>query len=285
MKIVLGDNPFFGVNHLAGSKVLENEALRFSDAASVIDSASRAGIDTFMISNHASANNLLEACAQRQIEVPDLALVLPVPSLYNDVVQQSGYWGLVKTLIPTALTSLPSLLYDLLLGNLSRSLVRVLVSYELTKIRLHRKKVSHLCLHNIIVDMFLAGGRTSFIESFVSECSRRNIEPVLITQNYPTLVSALGDGRYTACFSCNPSGYMVNPTLSDVERALDRRATQPNVKHRVWLMQVFASGSVTLDEFLEFSRRIRGIEAVVYATTKPARVTEFVAVCQSDLSP
>lgn len=284
MKIVLGDNPFFGVNHSAGSKVLDDESLRFSEATMVIAAAHRSGVQNFMLSNHASASRLLDQCSRDGVEVPDLALVLPVPTFYNDLVQKSGYWGLIRTLVPTALRNFPYLFYRVALGNASRGLIKVLVSYELEKIQSYRKKITHLCLHNIIVDMFLAGGRISFIRSFVAECASRNIIPVLITQNYSSLVSALGDGPYIACFSCNPSGYMVNPTLAEVEHALESRATQSTVQHKIWLMQVFGSGTVTLDEFLEFRKRVKGVEAIVYATTKPDRVTEFVTICQGDSS-
>ena len=50
MEIVLGDNPFFGVNHRAGSKPLESEEARFEEAAQVIRRAVEQDIATFMLS-------------------------------------------------------------------------------------------------------------------------------------------------------------------------------------------------------------------------------------------
>ena len=101
MKIILGDNPFFGVNHLTGSKNLDTEEIRFHNACDVILSAINSDIDLMMLSTHPTYKNLLKKISEK-IEKSNLhfnlALVVPFPHTLNNIVAENGYIGLIKFL-------------------------------------------------------------------------------------------------------------------------------------------------------------------------------------------
>lgn len=282
MKIVLGDNPFFGVHHGEGGRLLENDSDRFSNAATVIASAIECGIDTMMVSNHITAPDLLDRCMAQNASLPQIALVVPVPNIYNDIVSRFGYIGLLKTVALAVGSNLIPILLSFFRGGVSRVAACVLVSYELRRMKKYRNNISHLCLHNVLVDMCLAGNNVKFLKDFILVCESGGFEPVLITQNYLSLSSALGALKYTACFSYNPNGYMVNPSLASVEDALEDRSHRSDLDHKIWLMQIFGSGATDLISLKSFLQKTPSVDAILYATTKAERIPEFSNLFQGD---
>ena len=284
MKIVLGDNPFFGVDHGKGSKELAEESERFASAARVIGAAMDHGIDTMMLSNHASALELLGYCDSFNGCTPSIALVIPVPNYYNDVVSSDGYLGLVKRFSNTISRSLFSLAGKLILFQYMQAAVDLLIEHELKGLGRFRSRIKQLCLHNVIVDMCLASGNVSFLENFIAAAKRKGYEAVLITQNYPSLLESGIKASYIACFSCNPKGYMTNPSLKEVLEALNENGSSLDRNPRVWLMQIFGSGVVRADDLKSFLNNLKGVESVLYATTKPSRIPEFVDLLKGAVS-
>ena len=79
MKIIIGDNPFFGVNHKVGSKKLASETERFEQASEVIKEFKINGVDEIMVSNHPSLQSFLD-------KVPPCNIHFVIPYLINTMI-------------------------------------------------------------------------------------------------------------------------------------------------------------------------------------------------------
>ena len=91
MDYILGDNPFFGVNHRIGSKALENKDERFERAVKVIMASLNNGFSGFMLSSHSDGRELIEQVSNCIIETNlklNLALVIPYPHTINDLIAE-----------------------------------------------------------------------------------------------------------------------------------------------------------------------------------------------------
>jgi len=284
MRVILGDNPFFGVNHRTGSKVLESAEKRFSAAADVIATANRLGVKTLMLSTHPGYEDLLDAAG---LKLPvghsfEIAPVVPYPHTLNNAIAQDGYFGLVKKL---GVGSLASVGFDVVqfmgfFGGKSgvklKKAFQLIIRMELEKIRARGFVVKHACLHNIITDLLLALDRVDILQGFVAACESDGIKPVLITQNAACALSADIKGDFVACFTFNCLGYMVNPSLEKVVEAIRRPRRAGS---ELWAMQILASGAIGSERAL-LDENLDCFDAVLYATTKPARVEEFVGALE-----
>jgi hypothetical protein len=275
----MGDNPFFGVNHRAGSKPLEPEEIRFDAAAAVLESAGRCGVHALMLSTHPGYDRLLSTISRRLAgsdQPLDLALVVPYPHSLNKVVAEQGYAGLARMLgFSGAFKSLLEMLVALKSGR-QTSLVtafKSVIGFELPFCAHDGIRVTHVCLHNVATDILLAVDRTDILRGFRRACEQLGLVPVFITQNPIALLSRDLCGPYVACFTFNPLGYMVNPGFEEVTRFL---LEFNDDKVELWGMQVLASG-VSDAESLINCAAFRKFDGILYATTSPARVPDFVS--------
>jgi hypothetical protein len=283
VKVIMGDNPFFGVNHRAGSKPLEDEATRFAAAANVLNSASRCGVHSLMLSTHPGYDRLLRMISLALAgsgQPLELALVVPYPHSLNKVVAEQGYAGLARMLgFTSAVKSVFEVLSALRSGRQTSLITafRSLIGLELPHCAHEGIRVSHVCLHNVATDILLAANRIDILRGFKQACEQQGVSPVFITQNPIALLSSGLSGPYVACFTFNPVGYMVNPSFEQVTRFLldfDDTAVE------LWAMQVLASG-VTGPDSLVKCAAFRKFDGILYATTNPARVPDFVSTIES----
>ncbi len=285
MKILLGDNPFFGVNHRLGSKALDDESERFDTAALVIAAAQTHGIRSLMLSTHPGYDRLLTT-AVRALAEPhafEIAPVVPYPHTINNIIAQDGYSGFLKRL---GFRDIAAVTADALrLTGFSRRrgkaalerAFRLIIDVELDCIRKTGFAVRHVCLHNILTDLLLAFGRFEMLQGFINACSRLGLRAVLISQNPAALLSAPLTGPLVACFSYNKLGYMVNPSI---ERVVDAIATSDRSNWEMWAMQILAGGGITPEAAMQ-DDVLRHFDAVLYATTKPERIGQLIDVVKS----
>lgn len=280
MRVILGDNPFFGVNHRTGSKMLDSAERRFGSAAQVMVTAQKGGVRTLMLSTHPGYEDLLVAagCALPTGHGFEIAPVIPYPHTLNNSIAQDGYLGLIKKL---GVGNLASVGLDIVHfmgffgareGAKLEKAFRLAISMEVDKIRALGFVVRHACLHNIITDLLLALDRFDILQGFIDACKRDGLQAVLITQNAVAVLSANLGGEFVSCFSFNCFGYMVNPSLDKVVNAIK---SPRKFGCELWAMQILAGGAVRSEVALR-DENLRFFDAVLYATTKPHRVEEFL---------
>ncbi|XXK59472.1 hypothetical protein ACMAY9_03150 [Porticoccaceae bacterium nBUS_09] len=269
MKIIIGDNPFFGVTHSGAAQALQNESERFDSARAVIAEFEGHDVKELMLTRHPAVNDLLDGCC-----IKDIHLVSPYPHFFNRLVASGGYLAIAKYFLPAIFSrQLISCLGSLLCLKPYRAAFRILISSELKSLGAHALKVRSICLHNIFTDMALAAQNKALIDGFIDTCKAHGLQAVVITQNLPALLELLDRDDFVACASINRLGYMTNPSLDRVEHALKTLRCKP----KIWAMQILASGIDSPNDALDYLAQLKVIDGVLYATSKAERVSPFVA--------
>ena len=285
MKIILGDNPFFGINHRVGSKALDDEDERF-DAASIVVAAAQAhGVRSMMLSAHPGYDRLLMKAAKVLSEPGqfEIAPVVPYPHTINNIIAQDGYFGVLKKF---GLRDMFAVTADALkvTGIFGRSdtakmerAFRLVIDVELECIRGTGFSVKHVCLHNILTDLLLSCGRFDILQGFINACSGIGLRAVLITQNAADILVAPLAGPFVACFSYNKLGYMVNPSLA---KAVEVIKSVDKANCEMWAMQILAGGAIAPESALR-DETLSYFDSILYATTKPERIDGFMKLLES----
>mgnify|MGYP001403264830 CR=1 FL=1 len=274
MKIIMGDNPFFGVNHKVGSKVLDDENFRFKQALAVLKEANSFNCNNLMITNHPTICKFLDLMDANKLSNLKLAFISPYPHKYNDLVAKQGYFGLLKHLLRGNFKYVLLNCYKLFnFKQAQEHIVKMICNSELASLGKHKTKVEYMCLHNILVDMYVASGNYHALEAFIQHVQDLGLKPVLITQNIIALSKIMRKREgYTICFSYNSAGYMVNPNIAQVDKFLDDNT---KLLPSLWAMQIMGSGVINLDDALQKVLNKNKFSGILYATTKKERVTEL----------
>ena len=278
MDYILGDNPFFGVNHRVGSKVLESKDERFKRASEVIVTSLNNGFSGFMLSSHSDGRDLIEQVTNHIDNTAlklKLALVIPYPHTINDLVAKHGYF---RSLTKLRNTSGPGLIFDfsrlLFMGKsvLRKSFISSYISAEIKNFENRSVVVDAICLHNVVTDLFLGLRRNDLLEEFIECCHLLGVKPVLISQNAVSAMSLNTKIDHTICFTYNSLGYMVNPGLETVKKSII--ANQDDIHKKLWAMQILASGNISSEQALR-DPLIKHFDGILYATTKSKRIISF----------
>lgn len=282
MKIILGDNPFFNVNHRTGGKKTSTDTSPFETATEVMSEAVKNSIDTLMLSDYETAPKLLSKfSAENPRSRIQIALVIPYPHTINNLISSHGYFGALKSLMSN---NLFGILLGLLMtpftgtAGLYAKIFESYIKLQLKKYDILNVDTRYVCLHNVVVDLLLANQRSDILISFIKAVRRIDREPVLITQNISRLVSMLGDKSYTVCGSYNLNGFMTNPSRHEVLQAIENNREYT----KYWAMQILASGAIQPQRALK-DKGLLQFDAILYATSNPSRVKEFSTLVRENV--
>lgn len=265
-KIILGDNPFFGVSH-SGKNYNNSSSISHLD---VFKSCEYNHINKFMISPHQNYFNFLNKVDSILQNDWDVTLVVPYPHAINEIIASKGFTGVLSLLQPFELIKVfHSILFQFLFNSKQSytPAFKYIINVESQRFSKFRKfKLTRIALHNIVTDILIATKNIHILNGFVQCCKRLGFEPVIITQN-PLRLMELYSGKYTSCFSYNQFGYMVNPSLDEVSTHLS------SIKRScvsIEAMQIFSSGKVKKDLF--DPKFFKDFDNVIFGTTKSSNV-------------
>jgi hypothetical protein len=272
-RLILGDNQFFGVNHMSEEKA-RAQAMRFRDLDAVIDVLDIAldeGISTFMCTTHdriAQVADHMRADPERYAEYKFFP-GMPYAHKYADAVTESGMLGAVRRFLPEE-----GMVNALIRGGSSvarkdvEGLIALLVDAEMTMFRGLTTPV--IWLQNVVVDLLLGLGFTEAFSIFARHVrSRCGAEPGFITMNLPMLLYALdaaGIENPIVCSNINKIGFRMSGGLEGYQRVLESR------RFRAVAMSVFASGAIPAREAIQWISEQPNIESIVFGASTRAHI-------------
>ncbi|CAN5328762.1 hypothetical protein BH11ACT3_BH11ACT3_17390 [soil metagenome] len=271
--LLVGDNQFFGVNHMSEEKA-RAQAMRFKHLEAVIevlDSALDEGISTFMCTTHERIAQVAEhvrANPQRYAEYKFFP-GMPYAHKYADAVTEDGMLGAVRRFLPEE-----GMLNALVRGGTSvarkdvEGLITLLVDAEMAMFRGLNTPV--IWLQNVVVDLLLGLGFTQAFSIFARHVrSRYGAEPGFITMNLPLLLDTLetaGVENPIVCSNINKIGFRMSGGIDAYHRALEGR------QFRAVAMSVFASGAIPPREAIQWISQQPNIESIVFGASSRAHI-------------
>ena len=267
MKIILGDNQFFGVNHFDLKKG-EKTKLKFDTTTKIeafINDSLEIGLDGFMINSNEKGYEIVNA--SKFDSAKEIHYSIPYPHKYASMVNENGMMSLFGHIIKNT-----SFIKNLIGGiklvatqNL-KSITPLALNLEVPK---NLKKGSYIYMQNIITDLLMGMGRGDILIEFIKSVSKMGYKPGIITLNpimFDKLLKDKQDANWlkdlVVCFNINKEGFNVFPSLDSVENFIESRP-----KYKLMGMSIFASGAANIPQSVNFIKKLN-LDYVVFGSSK-----------------
>lgn len=266
MKIILGDNQFFGVNHFDLQKG-ETTKLKFDTTerieSFIIDSL-KLGLDGFMINSNQKGYDIINH--NRFDKSKEIHYSIPYPHKYASMVNEKGMISLLGYLVKNT-SILKNFIWGikLLATQDLKSITPLGLNLEVPK---NLKKGSYVYMQNIITDLLLGMGRGDILIKFIKSVVNMGYKPGIITLN-PIMFDKLLKNEQeenwikdlVVCFNINKEGFNVFPSLSQVEQFIETRP-----KYQMMGMSIFASGAANVPHSIEYVKNLK-LDYVVFGSS------------------
>ena len=266
--ILLGDNPFFGVDHLSQERGRKKakRSQNFDNILEVIQYSLHEGADGIVVSTHPKLKDLIDQMIAKSDLINKINF-FPILPYVQGYVLKINEKGMVKTLMDTLnrSTSLQNKMKILTKGSLGAirkdffELFKVFIDIEL--LQFHNANMKTVFLHDVLTDLALSLNLKAVFETFQAHLDDKyNIEAGLVTKNFPKLVARLEEWNLkfsTIMTSFNKVGFQMNPSKESCEDCL------LSYEGNVIAMSVLAGGYLEPHEAYEYILSQPKIKTVV----------------------
>jgi len=291
-EILLGDNPFLGVSHLAHEKARDErrEVSRLEAKVEVVKAALEGGASGFTFSTHQSNLELLEYMSKHYPEVfkkLNYYILTPYAQAY---VRRANVFGTADLARAVARDIVLRNLLDFITSTTTLNFSRIASLFIGMEVNpylktIPRERVKAILLHEVLTELIVAYNLVDLLKK-LKRYVERKLETYfgLETRNIGQLRRFLKDnGIYVDYIMTpmNPLGYQMAPSKGDAERALQELADE-GVK--LIAINILASGAVTLEEACRYVGNYKElVYAVAYGTAKPQRARESASTLRQCL--
>ena len=271
MKIILGDNQFFGVNHFDLKKG-EKTKNKFDNSTKIeefINKSHKIGLDGFMINSNDLGYKLIANSSFDKTK--EIHYSIPYPHKYANMINETGMLSLGRHVIKNTSVVKNTLagLKFLFTRNL-KYVIPLILDIEVPK---KLEKGSYVYLQNIITDLLLGIGREDLIFAFIKAVIEMGYKPGLITLNPVLLNKHLENSdiahllmEVIVCFNINKEGFNVFPNLEKVEELIKSK-----IRYKLMGMSIFASGAGNIPSSIDYIKQLP-LDYVVFGTSKLSNV-------------
>jgi hypothetical protein len=291
-EILLGDNPFLGVSHLAQEKarIERNEVSRVEAKAEIVKAALEGGVTGFTFSTHSSNLELLKYMGRRHPEVLgklNYYILIPYAHSYIRKANVIGTIGLAKAIIRDIVLKHP---VDSITSAVTLNFSKVASLFIGMEANLYlkvlpRERVKAILLHEVLTELIVAYSLVELLEELKGYVERKlEVGFGLETRNIGQLRRFLEENGIQVDYimtPMNPLGYQMAPSKEEAEEAI-RELGDQGVK--IIAVNILASGAVSLEETCRYLEGYRDrVYAVAYGTTKPYRAKENAIILKKNL--
>ena len=271
MKIILGDNQFFGVNHfdLKKGEKTKNKFDNITKIEEFIKKSHEIGLDGFMINSNDLGYKLISNSAFEKTK--EIHYSIPYPHKYANMINETGMLSLGLHVIKnTSLMKNTFAGVKFLFTRNFKYIIPLILDIEVPN---KLQKGSYVYLQNIITDLLIGIGREDLIFAFIKSVIEMGYKPGIITLN-PVIISKHLDNSDIAhllkdlivCFNINKEGFNVFPNLQNVEELIKSK-----VQYKLMGMSIFASGAGNIPSSIDYIKELP-LDYVVFGTSKLSNV-------------
>ena len=266
MKIILGDNQFFGVNHFDIQKGQKTK-LKFDTTKKIekfINNSLSLGMDGFMINSNDKGFELI---SKNQFVInKEIHYSIPYPHKYASMVNENGMISILNHVFKNT-----SMIKNIIGGIklVASQNIKYITPLALNlEVPTNLKKGSYIYMQNIITDLLMGIGRGDILIEFIKSVTKMGYKPGIITLNpimFDKLLSKQEDNSWLrdliVCFNINQDGFNVFPSLDIVE---DFIKSKP--KYQLMGMSIFASGASNIPSSVSYIKKLN-LDYVVFGTS------------------
>ena len=280
--ILLGDNPLFGINHLAQEKARERSFTisGIPGIAQVIQHGVNLGINGFVVSTYPSLYDLITFFKKETNVLDRLNFypIIPYAQGYVTKVTEKGIPGAVKDMLSkVSFYDKTQILGRGILGLMKKdfqTLFKIFLDVEIIPLKEVRTKV--IFLHDVITDLALGLGAKEVLENFLTYVKdKHGIEVGLVTKNFPLLVNSLDEWKIEKppiMTSFNKVGTQMNPTADECEKCILEKDVQ------VIAMNTLSGGYLKPKDAFDYLKKFPKIKSVVVGASTKDHIDEFFSL-------
>lgn len=276
-ELLLGDNPFIGVSHLAQEKAREERKYSLvENKARVVEAAAEGGATGFTFTAHPANLELLTYLRTHNealVNSMNYYILIPHAQSYVAKANIEGTPGLIwSTLRSAPIVDLLATALSLKPERAAQILIRKEIGPYLEM--LPREKVKAILLHEILTEVVIAFGLTKVIEELSRWTQKLGVGFGLETRNFSHLSECMRK------WNLHPAYVMTPANSLGYQMAADKQAVEAGMMEicadtKVIAINILASGVVSLDQAMEYIRKYKdNIYGVTSASTKPTRIRD-----------
>ena len=266
-RIILGDNQFFGVNHMSQDKGTRSyEKFRdLSEIKKIMYCALDNGVTGVFFSTHPDILNITNMIRRDPALKNGFSIYVNVPYIvkYVQMLNEMGLYRSVKSLLKGK-TWRENIVYGIrtsinLIQNDYLGIADRLIDLELNPF--HDLNVKAVFLHNGLADLALGYDMANVVRHFYDYIDKRyKLIPAFGTLNFPLfnqILEKAGISSALVMTSVNKKGFLMNPSKEVCEKAIQ------NSDHLILAMGTLASGSLKPNEAYEYLGFLKRVKHVV----------------------
>lgn len=278
--ILLGDNAFYGVDHLSHERARQRaeNVQNIENAVNVIRHSYEMGIDGMVVATRPKLREIIENIKQTSDIVDNLDFypVMPYAQGLQLQLSEKGITNMIKDILKGgSFRNEVKIITKGGIGFLKKdilSLFKVFIDTEMLKLNFLNPKI--IFLHPVFVDLALSLDMKNIFETFKNYLyDEYKINAGLCTKNFPALVKKLEewDLEFASIMtSFNSSGFLMNPSKEACETTLN------SYGGHVLAMNVFAGGFSNLDEVCNYISNQPKIRNVVIGASSVKHAQETI---------
>jgi len=280
--ILLGDNAFYGIDHLSYERARERTKLvqPLDHAVDLIKYSYDLGINGMVVATRPKLKEWIELLRSSSdiVNKLDFYPVMPyarglqmklskfgVVNALTEILKEGGLRNEIKILAKGGLG---------FMRNDIVGLFKAFLDIEMIKLNMIRTKI--IFLHPVLVDIALALNMKKIFETFNDHLKDNyKIEAGLCTKNFPKLVECLEkwDLEFASIMtSFNTAGFLMNPSKQACEETLKK------YNGNVLAMNIFAGGYSRLPEVTDYIFSQPKIRNIVFGTSSFKHAKETIEV-------
>jgi len=281
--LLLGDNPFFGVDHLSQERSrLKGQAQDFGNMLDVMDYVNSVGVHKMVVSNHPKLADFIRYSTMYRPDVLDkieFYPIIPYVQGYVQKINEKGMLGTVMEILNQAdgLQGIFKIIAKGGAGVIKKDfleLFRVFIDSELLRVR--KLNIRTIFLHDVLTDLALSLNLKGVFETFRDYLhDEYKMDTGLVTKNFSRLVDQLDIWNleiHTIMTSFNKIGFQMNPSKEACEITLSK------YEGNVIAMSVLAGGYLKPRESFEYIVSLPRIESVVVGVSSVAHATDLIKI-------
>ena len=282
--ILLGDNPFFGIDHLSNERGRERSKITtFDNAVEVIQESHKLGMKEMMVGIRPNIQELFDAIKSKTdlLEKINFSPLLPYAQQYVMKTSQKGMVNTLKEVLTSA--GIKKDIQFLVKGGLGflkqdiENLFKIFIDVELLKLK--NVNLHTVFLHPALTDLALALNMEKIFTTFSEHLhDKYDVNAGFCTKNFPTLVTKLFEWKLDSSeimTSFNECGFMMNPTRQQCEDSLK------SYQGKVIAMNIFAGGYVNLVQAHKYVSSLPKLRNVVVGVSSVIHAKETFQLFQN----
>lgn len=281
-RILLGDNPFIGVDHLSQDKARQTLArLDTEKTAGVMKSSFQNGADGLVFSTHPTILATFQHLKATNPELSfDMYPLFPYAQGYvrmatekgtvgmvTELMQQLTWTGKFKALLGSSLSAITKNPYKML-----ETVLDIEID-SFRKVAPPRANLKGIFLHEIIVDLGLSLELTDLFDTYIDHVTKNyNVKAGLVTRNFSRMIkffekADLPFDKVMFMTPFNKIGFQMNPSRQSCEDALASRSDLD-----VIAMSILSSGLLDVKEAVDYIGNLTNLRSVVVGVSREEHV-------------